>query len=126
MKRITILYWSITILFGGFMLFSAIPDLLMVEDAIVFITGLGYPAYIIPFLGLAKILGVIAIFIPGFPRVMEWAYAGLFFDLLGATYSSVAVAGFDPSHFFMLLPFSFLFASYFLAHRRRKLPATGN
>ena len=42
------------------------------------------PAYLISFLSIAKILGVIAILIPGFPRIKEWAYAGLMFDLIGA------------------------------------------
>ncbi|MBP9222195.1 MAG: DoxX family protein, partial [Chitinophagales bacterium] len=88
MKRTKILYWVFTGLFGAFMLFSAIPDLLTVPDAVKMVhDDLGYPVYIIPFLGLAKILGVIAIIIPGFPRIKEWAYAGLAYDLIGATYS---------------------------------------
>ena len=49
--------------------------------------GLGYPFYLIPFVGVAKVLGIIAILIPGFPGIKEWAYAGLFFDLVGATFS---------------------------------------
>ena len=44
----------------------------------------------ITFLDVAKILGVIAILIPGYPRLKEWAYAGLAFDLIGATYAQIA------------------------------------
>jgi hypothetical protein len=120
-KKINILYWTITIIFGAFMMMSAIPDILVVPDAVTMITGLGYPKYLIPFLGVAKALGVIVILIPGFNRLKEWAYAGLFFDLVGATYSAIATAGFHWQVTFMILPISFLFLSYFLWHRRRKL-----
>src|ERR1700741_1986394 len=102
------LYWIITGLFSAFMLFSAIPDVLCVPDAITFMTHLGYPIYFIPFIGIAKVLGIIAILIPGFPRIKEWAYAGLAYDLIGATYSVTATDGFHPSTLVMLLPISFL------------------
>ena len=117
MKKTKITYWIVTGIFAAFMLFSAIPDILLVPDAVMMITGLGYPKYIIPFLGVAKLLGVIAILIPGFPRIKEWAYAGLFFDLIGATYSAIAKEGFQLPMLFMILPIGFLFLSYFLWHR---------
>jgi hypothetical protein len=121
MKKTNILYWTFTGLFGAFMLFSAIPDIMIVPDAIDFITTkLGYPQYIIPFLGVAKTLGVIAILIPGFPRIKEWAYAGLFFDLLGAAYSNLAVDGLQPGMAFMILPFGFEALSYIYYHKRLK------
>src|SRR5882724_12122315 len=108
MKKTKIFYWIITGLFSAFMLFSAIPDILIVPDSITFMNGLGYPTYIIPFLGVAKLLGIIAILIPGYPRIKEWAYAGLFFDLIGATYSAIAHDGLQPQISFMLLPIAFL------------------
>ncbi|MEI9810089.1 MAG: DoxX family protein [Bacteroidota bacterium] len=37
-----------------------------------------------------QIAGAAAILIPGYPGVKEWAYAGLLFDLVGATYSIIA------------------------------------
>ena len=118
MKKIKILYWVTTGLFSAFMLFSAVPDILSTPEAVTFMNHLGYPNYIIPFLGVAKVAGVIAILIPGFPRIKEWAYAGLLFDLVGATYSGIANDGWDPRITFMLLPFALLFASYFLYHRK--------
>jgi hypothetical protein len=118
MKKTNLWYWIITGLFGAFMAFTAIPDVLMVPDAVVFMNLLGYPNYFIIFIGVAKLLGVIAILIPGFPRIKEWAYAGLFFDLVGAFYSVVATSGFRPDTIFILLPVGFLFASYFLYHKR--------
>ena len=117
MKKTKVIYWIVTGIFAAFMLFSAIPDILLVPDAVTMITGLGYPRYIIPFLGVAKLLGVIAILIPGYSRIKEWAYAGLFFDLIGATYSAIAKEGFQLPMLFMVLPVSFLFLSYFLWHR---------
>ncbi len=92
------IYWISTIIFAGLMAFSAIPNMLTSEDSVKLIHDyLGFPVYIIPFIGVAKLLGVIVILIPGFKRIKEWAYAGLFFDLTGALYSAVAAAGtFDP------------------------------
>ncbi|HET6992682.1 MAG TPA: DoxX family protein, partial [Bacteroidia bacterium] len=95
MKKIKIVYWIFTGLLSVLMLISGIPDLLKVPDAITIITThLGYPSYLIVFLGVAKILGAIAIIIPGFPRIKEWAYAGFTFDLTGAVFSMIAVG--DP------------------------------
>jgi len=118
MKKIKIAYWIVTGIFAAFMLFSAIPDILVVPDAVTMITGLGYPRYIIPFLGVAKLLGAIVILIPGLKRIKEWAYAGLFFDLTGATYSAIAKEGFQLPMLFMILPMGFLFLSYFLWHKK--------
>lgn len=119
MKKITIWYWIITLLFSAFMIFSSIPDIMMTPEAVAMITGLGYPQYFIPFIGVAKVLGVIAILVPGFNRIKEWAYAGLFYDLFGATFSATVV-GFQPPVLIMILPISFLFASYFLWHKRKR------
>jgi len=108
------------------MLMSAIPDIIVVPDAVDMISKqLGYPAYIIPFLGVAKTLGVIAILVPGFPRIKEWAYAGLFFDLVGATYSGIAVSGFDPMMLTMILIFGMLFLSYAYYHKKYRGVAVG-
>src|SRR6185369_10727053 len=102
MKKTKIAFWIITGLFSAFMLFSSIPDILVVPDAKAFMNHLGYPDYIIPFLGVMKLLGIIAILIPGFPRIKEWAYAGLFFDLFGAVYSGIANDGFQPGMLIMI------------------------
>ena len=84
MKRIKTIYWIATLLFAVFMACTAVPDVLMSPDAVKFIKLLGYPDYFVPFIGVAKILGAIAIVIPGYYRVKEWAYAGLFFVMTGA------------------------------------------
>lgn len=87
MRKTTITYWIATGLFAFFMLGSAIPDILIMPEAVQGFKEIGYPAYLIPFVGWAKALGVIAILVPGFPRLKEWAYAGLFYDIFGAIYS---------------------------------------
>jgi hypothetical protein len=120
-KMINILYWVFTGLFGAFMLFSAIPNIIMDQQSITFITNLGYPEYIIPFLGWAKLIGVVIILIPGLPRLKEWAYAGLLIDLVGAVYSLIAKEGFKPDMMFMLLPFVLFTLSYMYYHKRREL-----
>lgn len=113
MKRTKIIYWTSTILIAGFMIFSAVPDVMVLEDAKQFVaTHLGYPIYIIPFLGLAKLLGSISILIPKFKKIKEWAYAGLTFDLVGATYSNIAVEGFQLGMLMMVLIFGVLIISY--------------
>jgi hypothetical protein len=119
MKKTNIIYWIATGLFGLAMIGSGIQNMLVTTDSITLITDtLGYPKYIIAFLGVLKILGVVAILIPGYPRIKEWAYAGLFFDLLGATYSNIAVAGFQPEMLGMLPFFLFWAVSYIYYHKR--------
>lgn len=76
------------------MLMASIPDILRMPEAVQIFEHLGYPAYLILFIGVAKILAVIAILFPWFPRLKEWAYAGLVFDLIGAFYSHTSVG--DP------------------------------
>ena len=100
------------------MLTSAIPNLLEAEQWVKIFQQLGYPQYLLPFLGLAKLLGVIALLVPGFPRVKEWAYAGFFFDLVGATYSGLASGGFDPLMLTMAIWFGLLGLSYGFHHKR--------
>jgi hypothetical protein len=123
MKKIKIWYWIVTAIFAAFMLFSAVPDILLEPEAVTMITGLGYPKYFIPFIGVAKLLGAIAILIPGLKRIKEWAYAGLFYDLSGAAYSGLAVGGFQPPILFMILPIGFLFLSYYLWHKKEEYGA---
>jgi hypothetical protein len=106
-KTTNILYWVFTILFAGLMIFSAIPNIMLDENTMeIFVKGLGYPAYFIQLLGVGKLLGSIAILIPGLNKtVKEWAYAGLFYDLIGATYSGIAISkgNVDPAMIGMLI-----------------------
>ncbi|PZV82274.1 DoxX-like protein [Algoriphagus aquaeductus] len=115
-----IIYWTTTGLFSLFMISSAIPNLLQAEEWVEVFQALGYPLYLLPFLGTAKILGVIAILVPGFPKLKEWAYAGFTFNLSGAIYSGIAAAGFDPKMLVLLGPIALGVVSY-LYHRKRSV-----
>jgi uncharacterized membrane protein len=120
MKKTKTLYWIFTGLFAAFMIFSGITNVMVIPDAVTIITTtLGYPKYLIPFLGVAKVLGGIALLVPGFPRLKEWAYAGLFFDILGAAYSGICVEGFQPQMLSMLIFFGLEFLSYYFYHKLR-------
>ena len=117
-KRDTIIFWLSTGLFSAFMLSSAIPNILSAPEWVAIFEQLGFPLYMLPFLGFAKLMGVIGVLVPGFNRIKEWAYAGLFFDLVGATYSALAAFGFDPQMLVMLVPFGLGALSYVFHHKR--------
>jgi hypothetical protein len=88
-KARTIAYWLTT----GVVVFcmtGGIFELLAVQTTVEGIMKLGYPGYIIPALGLAKVLAIVALLWPGLPRLKEWAYAGIFFNMMGALVSHVA------------------------------------
>ncbi|MCU0326306.1 MAG: DoxX family protein [Spirosomaceae bacterium] len=119
MKKLNLYYWIVTGIFAAFMIMSSVSNVVKEPEAVKMIKdALGYPEYIIPFLGVAKILGSIAILIPQFVRIKEWAYAGLFFDLVGALYSIIQKMPIDGTIVFMILPFIFLFGSYYLWHKK--------
>jgi uncharacterized membrane protein YphA (DoxX/SURF4 family) len=118
LKRNTILFWVFTGLFCAFMLTSTIPNILSSQEWVDVFKQLGYPLYMLPFIGIAKLLGIIALLIPGFPRIKEWAYAGMFFDLTGAVYSGLVVGGFNPLMLVMLFPFVTGALSYIYHHKR--------
>lgn len=121
MKKTKIIYWILTSLFALFMLSSAIPDVVSSPVAVKGMhEGLGYPLYFIPFIGVAKILGIAAILIPGYPRVKEWAYAGLIFDLTGASYSIASTGQPVGGLLFMLLPLALAAGSYIFYHKKQR------
>jgi len=124
MKKINIIYWIATGLLLALMLFSAAGTFFIHDPkSIEKMAPLGYPAYVMQMLAVAKILGIIAILMPGFPRIKEWAYAGFTFDLLGATISMIvtgfAVADWAPMFIFLAI----LAVSYIYFHKRLKLKA---
>jgi len=126
MKKTKIIYWIFTIIFAGFMLFSSIPDIMKNPSAVDLITThLGYPSYFIVFLGVAKLLGSIAILVPGFPRIKEWAYAGLTFDLIAGLVSFIAVG--DPiSKWAFMVVFLILPAGSYIFYHKKLKEATIN
>jgi uncharacterized membrane protein YphA (DoxX/SURF4 family) len=89
-KRDKIIYWIATLWLALGMTSTGIVQVLNMKEETAFITQLGYPDYFLIILGVWKILGVVAILIPKFPLIKEWAYAGFFFAMSGALFSHFA------------------------------------
>ncbi len=111
-------YWVVTGLLAAFAVLASIPDLFSVPQAVELFQRLGYPLYLLPFLGVAKLLGVAGILVPGFPRLREWAYAGLAIDFTGAIYSHVTVGDPFSQWWGALLGLALLGASYALYYQK--------
>lgn len=121
MKKTKTLYWIFTGLFALLMLGSAIPNIISDPVSIEGFRKMNMPAYLLPFLGVAKALGVVAILIPGYPRLKEWAYAGLVFDLAGAAWSIFASGQSTTDWIFMPIPLALAAASYIFYHKKMRL-----
>src|ERR1700741_1393119 len=89
-KAKKIIYWVATALLAIGMLQSGIFALIKSKQWVDLVTSLGYPVYLLYIIGAWKILGVIAILVPGFKLLKEWAYAGFFFAMTGALVSHLA------------------------------------
>jgi len=96
------------------MLSTGTVQLLKLQADIDLMTRLGYPIYLLTILGIWKILGVVAVLIPKFPVLKEWAYAGFFFAMSGAVSSHIASGNsvneiFGPSLLLILTVVSWYF-----------------
>jgi hypothetical protein len=120
MKRENIAYWVFNGLFAGFMALGAVPDAMMVAEAVDLFNVLGYPTHLLLFLGIAKLLGAAVVLLPAPPTLKEWAYAGLTYDLLGALYSHLRIG--HPLWWGPVIPLLLLVPAYIL-YRRRRAPA---
>jgi len=121
MKKVTITYWILTGILAAFMTYSAVASIMMLQSGVTLMhVHLGYPEYIIPFLGVAKLLGAIAIVVPGFPRLKEWAYAGFTFDVAGATYSFIKSGDPVSQWIFMIVFLALIAGSYIFWHKKQK------
>src|SRR5882757_5918107 len=94
-KRNKIIYWVATGLLAFGMLQSGIFAVLRTKQWVDLVVALGYPIYFLTILGIWKILGVIAILIPRFKLLKEWAYAGFFFAMTGALASHLACGDYN-------------------------------
>lgn len=120
-KARSILYWGTTVLLAMAFLSGGLRHLMQAPDVVAGISALGYPLYFILLLGVWKLLGGIAILLPGFPRLKEWAYAGMFFDLTGAAVSHAAMHS-PPWHVVVTLTLAGLvLVSWALRPRSRML-----
>jgi hypothetical protein len=104
-KAKNIAYWTTTILVAFFIGSGGVAQMVQYHaNPHGVVPVLGYPLYFFGILGFWKVLGAIAILVPRFPRLKEWAYAGIFFDLTGAAISCAAVGGYGAYAFHVLAP----------------------
>ena len=129
-RRNKTIYWISTLWLasgmlatGTLQLFKAKAEGALAPPGVYGITHLGYPIYFLTILGVWKVLGVVAVLIPKFPLLKEWAYAGFFFAMTGAVFSHVAVG--DPVK--EIFPASLLLiltvGSWYFRPADRKIPA---
>lgn len=121
MNRLTLAYWIVTGLMALYMSLGAGLDVVGAADARALITHLGYPLYFMPYIGVLKLLGIIAVLVPGYARLKEWAYAGLLFDVTGALYSAIAVGDALPTWIPAFLGIVLIGGSYALYRWRSRL-----
>lgn len=91
-----IVYWTATALLVFELVLGGIWDVLRVPHVRAVFERLGYPLYVLIILGVWKLLGAVALVIPRFPRLKEWAYAGVIFNLTGALVSHIASRDIEP------------------------------
>ncbi len=90
-KRNLIIYWAATGLLAVGMLGSGLAQIFHTKAMIDLVVPLGYPVYFLSIIGMWKVLGVIALLLPRFKLIKEWAYAGFFFAMTGALVSHLAI-----------------------------------
>lgn len=120
MKRVA--YWVCTGLVVFFIGSGGLAYVLRVPDVVAGVVALGFPVYFIVLLGVWKVLGAIAILVPGFPLIKEWAYAGIMIDLTGAAVASMATGGAWWHAVAPLLIAALVVASWALRPESRRLP----
>lgn len=89
-KRKQIWYWIITAILSFCIFFGGLAQTMQVPGVVQGFKPLGYPTYFISLIGIWKMLGIVAILIPKFQLLKEWAYAGIFFVMTGAVISHIA------------------------------------
>lgn len=123
-KRNKIIYWVATIWFSLGMVSTGIVQLIPLEEEAEKMTALGYPLYFITLIGIWKLLGVVAVLMPCYPLLKEWAYAGFFFLMSGAVFSHAAVGDQASEYFGPTLLLALTVISWYLRPAERKVMLT--
>lgn len=119
-KTNKIIYWIATVWLALGMFSTGIVQLVKQQESVEAVTRLGYPIYFLTIIGVWKILGVIAVLIPKFPLLKEWAYAGFFFVMSGAIFSHAAMGDSVSEIFPSVLLLILTFVSWFFRPENRK------
>lgn len=120
-KRNKIIYWASTIWLALGMVSTGIVQLLRVKEDVDFIIQMGYPDYFLTIIGTWKILGAIAVLIPKFTLLKEWAYAGFFFIMSGAVFSHIATGNSMNEIFPAILLLALTVISWYFRPANRKI-----
>jgi len=115
MKTTKITYWITTLLLVGMMTMSAIMQLIQAAPTVEATKKIGLPLQLTFLLGILKIFGIIALIVPGYPKIREWAYAGFTFLLIGATYLHFSIGDYQPTTLVLLV---IVITSYFTNRKR--------
>jgi uncharacterized membrane protein YphA (DoxX/SURF4 family) len=120
-KRDKIIYWVATIWLSLGMVSTGIVQIIQMEEEVQKMNTLGYPTYFLTIIGVWKVLGVIAVLVPKFPLVKEWAYAGFFFLMSGAIFTHLAVADEAVEYFGPALLLVLTIVSWYFRPANRKI-----
>lgn len=90
-RAVSVVYWICTALAAFLVASGGLAYALAVPDVVAGVIQLGFPLYFIQLLGVWKVLGGLAILAPGLPRLKEWAYAGIVFELTGAAVANAVM-----------------------------------
>lgn len=123
-KRNKIIYWVATIWLCLGMLSTGIVQLIPLEEEVEKMSALGYPLYFLTLIGIWKLLGVVAVLLPGYPLLKEWAYAGFFFLMSGAVFSHAAVGDQASEYFGPTLLLVLTVISWYMRPAERKVMIT--
>lgn len=123
-KRNKIIYWIATIWLASGLLAGGIQQLFGSENFNEIFQHLGYPLYLMHILGVWKILGAIAILIPGYKLIKEWAYAGSFFIWTGALVSHLVLRDVSESIPAVILTALTVISWYFRPENRKIILVT--
>lgn len=121
-KRDKIIYWVATGWLSLGMVSTGIVQLIHMQEEVDLFTRLGYPIYFLTLLGIWKLLGVVAVIVPKFPVMKEWAYAGFFFAMTGALYSHAAMGDEAKEYFGPSLLLVLTILSWYFRPAERKVP----
>jgi hypothetical protein len=116
----TIAYWIATVLLAAENVLGGIWDVARIPYVRKDVVELGFPIYVLTILGTWKLLGAVAILVPRFPRLKEWAYAGMFFNYSGAVASQLTVGNGIGSWGYPLFVTMLVLASWRLRPRSRR------
>src|SRR5688572_3270035 len=120
-KAIKITYWVATLWLALGMTSTGIVQFIKMKEEVDLFNRLGYPLYFLTILGIWKLLGVIAVLIPKFPLLKEWAYAGFFFAMSGAVFSHLASGSGAMDYFGPLLLLVLTVTSWYFRPEDRRV-----